>query len=199
MQAIGGTSSYRADRSVDRCGGNRLRDVFDVARRQRAAEPRTGVATLQPSLTPPSTIESDSILPSAATRTAHAVATIAKSPCRSANSSNAYPQPLLRAGTETPVTSSSAASVVVKNESKNASAAILRDPPADCASICASSATATSGISALGSACASEPQIVPRLRVWRCPTCGSASAKSGIACGMRGSRSASAWRTSAPM
>ena len=41
------------------------------------------------------------------------------------------------------------------------------------------SATSASGISALGSACASEPQMVPRLRVCMCPTQGSASATSG--------------------
>jgi hypothetical protein len=37
------------------------------------------------------------------------------------------------------------------------------------------SAASASGSSALGSACAIDPQTVPRLRTWKCETCGSAA------------------------
>ena len=45
----------------------------------------------------------------------------------------------------------------------------------------APSATATAGYSDAGSACASEPPTVPRLRIWKCPISGVACASSGTA------------------
>src|SRR5579875_3013773 len=65
-------------------------------------------------------------------------------------------------------------SVVVKYEANSSRAAMRRAPRFERASTCAPSATATSGSSALGSACASEPHTVPRLRVCAWPTYGSA-------------------------
>ena len=44
------------------------------------------------------------------------------------------------------------------------------------------SASSTSGISALGSACATEPQTVPRLRIWKCEMKGKAWASKGTSC-----------------
>src|SRR5579875_3416798 len=60
-------------------------------------------------------------------------------------------------------------SVVVKYEANSSRAAMRRAPRFERASTCAPSATATSGSSALGSACASEPHTVPRLRVCERP------------------------------
>ena len=60
------------------------------------------------------------------------------------------------------------------------------------------SASRTSGNSALGSACATEPQTVPRLRVCACPTHGNAAARSGWRSASSGHARSSACRTPAP-
>ena len=62
----------------------------------------------------------------------------------------------------------------------------------------ASSATATAGSSAAGSAWAMLPPIVPRFRFCRWPIHGSASLNSGHAALTSGERSACRWRTIAP-
>ena len=63
----------------------------------------------------------------------------------------------------------------------------------------APSVTATSGISADGSACTNDPPTVPRLRVGGCPTCVSALASSGRWVAINGSDSAAACRTMVPI
>ena len=70
-------------------------------------------------------------------------------------------------------------------------------PPALSATSPASSVSATSGISATGSALAMEPPTVPRLRVWGWPTKRSALASSGALARTSGERSAAAWRVQA--
>ena len=53
---------------------------------------------------------------------------------------------------------------VVKNPRKNLSAGTVRSARADARLMLNSNAKATAGISPAGSACASEPPIVPQLR-----------------------------------
>ena len=60
-------------------------------------------------------------------------------------------------------------------------------PPTRASSISAPSATATAGYSDAGSACASEPPTVPRLRIWKCPMSGVARASNGAAAATVGS------------
>ncbi|CFN99097.1 Uncharacterised protein [Bordetella pertussis] len=63
----------------------------------------------------------------------------------------------------------------------------------------ASMASATVGISADGSSWHRLPPTVPRLRVWRWPTCSAASRHSGKCCATSGENSISRWRVIAPM
>ena len=81
---------------------------------------------------------------------------------------------------------------------KKSSAGIDFGPSVVASMISAPSVTATSGISADGSALAIEPPMVPRLRVGGCPTHGSTRASIGTEARMTGSRSACAWRVVAP-
>ena len=81
---------------------------------------------------------------------------------------------------------------------KKSSAATRRFPLPDDNSISPLSATNASGISALGSASAAEPQTVPRARVCACPTQGSASASSGWRFASSGHASSAACRSAAP-
>ena len=81
---------------------------------------------------------------------------------------------------------------------KKSSAGIDVEPSVVASMISAPSVTATSGISAEGSAFAIEPPMVPRLRVGGCPTHGSARASIGTDARITGSRSACAWRVVAP-
>ena len=92
---------------------------------------------------------------------------MAKSPCRRADLAEGVAGSGARLGNETAsISSSSCRSVIImpaKNDSAGRRRARLRErsrtsPP---------SATRQSGISALGSACATEPQTVPRARVWK--------------------------------
>jgi len=64
---------------------------------------------------------------------------------------------------------------------KKSRASIVRRPFAETTSMLASSARATAGYSAAGSACAIDPPSVPRLRIWKCPISGVATASSGTA------------------
>jgi len=81
---------------------------------------------------------------------------------------------------------------------KKSSAGIDVGPSVVASMMSAPSVTATSGISADGSAFAIEPPTVPRLRVGGCPTHGSTRASIGTDALMTGSRSACAWRVVAP-
>ena len=76
---------------------------------------------------------------------------------------------------------------------------MVRRPRGDCASSCASSASATAGYSAAGSAWASDPPIVPRLRIWKCPISGVARASSGTASATSAEDSIVAWVVPAPI
>ena len=77
--------------------------------------------------------------------------------------------------------SSSGSSAVLHRPVKNEAAGIERVPRGETASISASSASATAGYSAAGSACAIEPPNVPRLRIWKCPMKGVTRVSSGAA------------------
>src|SRR5690606_28394074 len=79
---------------------------------------------------------------------------------------------------------------------KNSSAAIRRRPSGPATSRVAPRHSATAGSSADGSAWAREPHTVPRLRISRCPTHGSAWASSGTS--PPAVRSTWRWRTAAP-
>ena len=117
--------------------------------------------------------------PSGRASTVAAQATMAKSPCRRPISRNAYPTPARAIGKRTASIISSTPQSVDMMPIKKLSAATRRDPRRDRSSISPLSVMRTSGSSALGSACATEPQTVPRLRVCACPTHGSAAARSG--------------------
>ncbi len=82
---------------------------------------------------------------------------------------------------------------------KKSPALIVVSPRPSRTTISAPSVSATSGISAAGSACAIEPPIVPRRRVAGCPTQGNTLARSGSLVAISGSRSAAACRVVAPM
>ena len=77
------------------------------------------------------------------------------------------------------MSSSCGASVVSQVPSKNWLAGTVRSPSGPVMSSSASSASATAGYSAAGSAWAIEPPIVPRLRIWKCPISGVAAASNG--------------------
>ncbi len=96
-------------------------------------------------------------------------------------------------------TSSSGARTVVSAPVKNSRARTRRSRRRDRSTMVASLVTVQSGISALGSAWATEPPRVPALRVWKCPTHGSASASRGSASRSAAESSASACVTVAPV
>ena len=97
------------------------------------------------------------------------------------------------------VTSSSCPAAVMRNPRKNSLAGIVRSPLRERTVTVASSAERTTGSSAAGSAWATLPPAVPRLRIAGCPMYGSASASSGDAWATAGSCSSSANVVSAPM
>ena len=80
---------------------------------------------------------------------------------------------------------------------KNSLAGISRAPPVLATTMVASRQEATAGSSADGSACAMLPQTVPRLRISRWPTQGSASRSRGTAAAAS-SYCTCRWRTVAP-
>ena len=81
---------------------------------------------------------------------------------------------------------------------KKSAAPTVRAPPLLAISSSASRARATAGYSAAGSAWASEPPTVPRLRIWKWPMRGVAAARSGAAAAMSSRSSTSHCRTMAP-
>ena len=106
---------------------------------------------------------------SGASSTAATAPAMAKSPWRRANSATPQPVRPVHTGNAIDVSNSSASSAVDQTPVKNSLAGTVRDPVVDASSNVASSATATAGYSAAGSAWASEPPIVPRLRIWKWP------------------------------
>src|SRR3984957_5298628 len=117
--------------------------------------------------------------PSRSSPTATAAPATAKSPERRANSSIAKPCLPVAAGKLTPVSNSSGSSAVVQMPVKNPAAGISRWPRGESASTHPSRARATAGYSAAGSAWASDPPIVPRLRIWKWPISAVARDSSG--------------------
>ena len=89
----------------------------------------------------------------------------AKSPCRRAISTNAAPELSGIFGTMISVNISSGSKAVVRISWKKLWEAIRRSPRTLCATKVNSSARATAGYSAAGSAFARLPPIVPRLRI----------------------------------
>ncbi len=121
------------------------------------------------SATPPKhTRASPSVPPS----TVHATitATMAKSPALRENSVIATRCLSLRSGKVTAVSNSSGRSVVVKKVSKKSRAAIWRSPETLTAVTDPSRSAVSMHHSAAGSACATLPPKVPRVRIGRCPT-----------------------------
>ena len=107
-----------------------------------------------------------------------ATPTIAQSCARRLNFWNAQPAPLVLR-TRTSVITSSGASAVSRNPSKNSEAGIVRSPPGPRATIVPPSASTTAGRSDAGSPWASEPPSVPRCRTCGSPTSPAAAASSG--------------------
>ncbi len=112
----------------------------------------------------------------------------AKSPARRAISSTAKPDRGRAQGNSTADRISFGSSVVVNGPTKKSAAAIMRVPAELLACSCPSSVSTTAGYSAAPSACDSEPPIVPRLRIWKCPmslvarlTSGARAATSALA------------------
>ena len=81
---------------------------------------------------------------------------------------------------------------------KNSAAGTVRVPLVPATSSSASSASATAGSSDAGSAWAIEPPTVPRLRIWKWPMSGMASASSGTASPAAASCSTARWRGHRP-
>ena len=88
---------------------------------------------------------------------------------------------------------------MVSTSTKNSRAATRRVPRLETSSTAPPRVASASGISELGSACATDPPSVPRLRVWKCPTCGSASASNGTDCIKAALRIAAACLSVAPV
>ena len=124
---------------------------------------------------------------------------MAKSPWRRATSSTAKPHRPVQIGNPTPARISSSSSAVDQVPVKNSAAGIVRRPRTDTASNSASRASATAGSSDAGSAWASDPPIVPRLRIWKWPISGTARARRGTSRATSASRSTVACVVDAPI
>ena len=122
----------------------------------------------------------------------------AKSPCRRANSTKAEPVAGSCAGTSTDVTSSSGARAVVNSATKNCCQPRTREPRFERSWNRASRAANAAGSSAAGSACATDPPTVPRLRICAWPTQPIASCRSGHDSAITFERSTSECRVMAP-
>src|SRR5579859_8141215 len=161
--------------------------------RSSAARGRTGAG---PAAT--SAMVAASHRPSRPSFTVTAAPPSAKSPCRRANSTNAEPVAWSWAGTSTEVTSSSGAREVVNSATKNFCQPRTREPRLERTWNRASRAAKAAGSSAAGSACATDPPTVPRLRICACPTQPIASCRSGHDSAITFERSTSACRVMAP-
>src|SRR3989449_6999991 len=140
---------------------------------------------------------------SASRRRTAATPTRAKSPCRRLTSANAHPPSRHSGGKRTSVNISVGSSAVARYETKNccgeSTRGVVVPRPWRATMKLASSAAATAGSSAAGSAWARLPPMVPRFRICGCPTHCRASASSGTWAATTGDRSAVRWRVSAPM
>ena len=83
--------------------------------------------------------------------------------------------------------------------SKKSAAGMLRSPPSAVTAIVASSARNTVGRSEAGSACATLPPMVPRLRTAGSPISPAASASAGHRSASSDEAASSAWVVSAPI
>ena len=93
---------------------------------------------------------------------------MAKSPTRRLNSENPKRTSGRSIGRRTSASNSSSSSAVVIKPLKNSGAGMRRTPRVEIAIISASRQAATAHHSEAGSACAIEPQNVPRVRIGRC-------------------------------
>ena len=102
--------------------------------------------------------------------TTTAAPAMAKSPCVSAYSTKAVRAPAGSGGTSISTSSSSGSSAVISGPTKSSSALSTRASPDERRWKRASSAVRATGSSAEGSANATEPPTVPRVRTWGWPT-----------------------------
>src|SRR5213593_1418053 len=109
------------------------------------------------------------------------------------------PQPGKRTSVKISVGSSAVARYETKNCCGESTRGVVVPRPWRATMKMASSAAATAGSSAAGSAWARLPPMVPRFRICGCPTHRRASARSGTWAVTTGDRSAVRWRVSAPM
>src|SRR2546422_238737 len=123
-----------------------------------------------------------------------AIATIAKSPWRRANSSSAKPAPIGITGRRISERTSSDSRLLVRDVRKRSFAFTTRSPFGPLATTSPSSAVRTAGYSADGSAWAIEPPMVPRVLIGRCPTHFVASLRSGSLLATTGENSIVRWR-----
>src|SRR6266704_2977918 len=130
------------------------------------------------SATPPKATRASSTRPRRSRLTSATTATTAKSPARRESSSTAQPYDDT-ASISTPVTISSAVSMVVNGPVKNSRAATVRRPDGDATASRASSAVITAGSSAAGSACTRLPPTVPSVRTRTLPISRAASPSTG--------------------
>ena len=102
-------------------------------------------------------------------------------------------------GTSISTSSSSGSSAVISGPRKSSPASSVRAPPAERTWKRASSAASATGSSAAGSACATEPPTVPRVRICGWATSRTAWRSSGQRAATSRERSSAAWRVSAPI
>ena len=121
-----------------------------------------------------------------------------RSPWRRATSTNAVPVPAVVTGTSTATTISPGASDVVNGPVKKSSASTVRSPERLRTTTRPSRASSAVGSSADGSANATLPTTVPRLRTGACATWAPASASRGACAATSGESSLVRCRTVAP-
>ena len=131
-------------------------------------------------------------------RTTAATPTVAQSCARRTNFWYDQPPPS-SFGTRISVTTSCGPSAVSYTPRKNSAAGITRSPSGPRATISASSASSTVGVSEAGSPCAVVPPIVPRCRTCGSPMSPAVYARSPHCASRRSLRSMSEWRVSAPI
>ena len=160
----------RADAAVSGGAAHRLLDL--------GRAPSAGRSTA------PTRIRTSRATPSTRRSTTATIAS-AKSPARSASSSNAHPRPRPARGQAVSTTSSPGRERRQVVGDEEVLGVDLPRPAGPSTTTVPPSAARQSGISAAPSACATLPPTVPRFRVTKWPTYGSASRRSGW---VRGSR-----------
>ncbi len=148
------------------------------------AEARNGVEPMLPSATRPPTV---------------ATATMAQSLARRVNFSYPKPDGPVRGTRISTIISLAGSMAVSKNPVKNDVIGTSRRPSAEASTTTTSEASVAVGRSAAGSACASEPPMVPRCRTCGSPTNPAASAISGASAAKMGEEATSLCRVNAPI